>query len=257
MLIKLIFPSLRSNTNQEVCRIHHCRSSKSLDMNWIAKAIFQITNLKRDTVFSLYYYDNKKFIPITTKSCLNNMIKMFNNHGQICRIYTIPHPYSDLKPMNSFFSYCRADELPNILLQPPPTIEQKSIDDTWLQISCKLCEKSNWSGERYTCLFCSNIVLCKECFNTGYHKEHPILCTRNIKLFSQKLLQYSRLAVASVPWKNVLPKINKDLTNDKHIHQAITSSINIIHDEVSDYTIHEDNINSKKRNSRLTLFKKK
>lgn len=56
MLIKFIFPSLRSNTNQEVCRIHYNRSLKSLNMEWIAKAIFQITNLKRDTLFSLYYY---------------------------------------------------------------------------------------------------------------------------------------------------------------------------------------------------------
>ncbi|TNN17904.1 hypothetical protein EWB00_010630 [Schistosoma japonicum] len=253
MLIKLVFPSLRSNTNQEVCRIHYRRSSKSLNMNWIAKAIFQITNLKRDTLFSLYYYDNKKFIPITTKSCFENMIKMFINNGQICRIYAIPHLYSDSKPMNSFFSYCRADELPNILLQSP-TIVQKSINDTWLQISCKLCEKSNWSGERYTCLFCSNIVLCKECFNTGYHNEHPILCTRNTKLFSQKLLQFSRLAVATVPWKNVLPKVNKDLRIDEQIHQAITASINMIQDEVRDYTIQEDNINNKKRNNRLTLL---
>ncbi|CAH8478413.1 unnamed protein product [Schistosoma turkestanicum] len=209
MLIKLIFPSLRSNTNQEVCRIHHYRSSSSLTMDWLAKAIFQITNLKRDTPFSLYYYVDNQFLQITTKSCLKKMVRYFGNNGQICRIYAIPHPYSDSKPLNSFFSFCRADELPNILTQPS-IIEHKTSDETWLQTPCKLCEKSKWSGERYTCLFCSNIVLCKECFFTGYHKEHPILCTRNNKLYSQKLLQVSRLAVATVPWRDALPKVNRD-----------------------------------------------
>ncbi|VDQ17560.1 unnamed protein product [Trichobilharzia regenti] len=56
MLVKFIFPSLRSDNNLEVCRIQYYGSPKSLNLEWIAKAIFKITNLKRDTVFSLYYY---------------------------------------------------------------------------------------------------------------------------------------------------------------------------------------------------------
>ncbi|CAH8520347.1 unnamed protein product [Schistosoma rodhaini] len=248
MLIKFIFPSLRSNTNQEVCRIHYNRSFKSLNLDWIAKAIFQITNLKRDTLFSLYYYGDNKFVQITKKSCLKTMAKYFNDNGQICRIYTIPHLYSDSKPLNSFFNFCKADELPNILIQPP-TIEHKTLNNTWLQTPCKLCEKLKWSGERYTCLFCSNIVLCKECFYTGYHNEHPILCTRNNKLFSQKLLQCSRLAVASVPWKNTLPKVYKDPRNDERIRQTINKENNYFNqnDKIS---------NNEKQNKRIILFKK-
>ncbi|CAH8516867.1 unnamed protein product [Schistosoma margrebowiei] len=252
MLIKFIFPSLRSNTNQEVCRIHYNRPLKSLNMDWIAKAIFQITNLKRDTLFSLYYYGDNKFVQITTKSCLKKMAKHFSDNGQICRIYTIPHLYSDSKPLNSFFNFCKADELPNILIQPI-TIEHERLNETWLQTPCKLCEKFEWSGERYTCLFCSNIVLCRECFYTGYHKEHPLLCTRNNKLFSQKLLQCSRLAVASVPWRNTLPKVNRDPKTDDRIRQ----SISMIQNKENNYFNQKDEIsNSDKQNKGITLFKK-
>ncbi|XP_018650035.1 hypothetical protein Smp_148290 [Schistosoma mansoni] len=197
--------------------------------------------------YDIHSSDNK-FVQITTKSCLKTMAKYFNDNGQICRIYTIPHLHSDSKPLNSFFNFCKADELPNILIQPP-TIEHKTLNDTWLQTPCKLCEKLKWSGERYTCLFCSNIVLCKECFYTGYHNEHPILCTRNNKLFSQKLLQCSRLAVASVPWKNTLPKVYKDPRNDERIRQTINKENNYFNqnDKIS---------NNEKQNKRIILFKK-
>ncbi|VDQ17892.1 unnamed protein product, partial [Trichobilharzia regenti] len=155
------------------------------------------------------------------------MMKNFCNHNQICRIYAVPHPYKDKKCLNSFFSYCKADDLPNILLNPPivegnnnsnnnnnDNNNQSVIDQVWLDTPCKLCDKVNWLDERYTCLFCTNIVLCRECFYTNYHNEHPMLCTRNTKLFSQKLLQLSRLAVASVPWNNnVLPRITNNNNN--------------------------------------------
>ncbi|KAH9585418.1 hypothetical protein MS3_00010805 [Schistosoma haematobium] len=180
------------------------------------------------------------------------MAKYFSDNGQICRIYTIPHLYSDGKPLNSFFNFCRADELPNILIQPL-TIEHERLNETWLQTPCKLCEKFKWSGERYTCLFCPNIVLCRECFYTGYHKEHPLLCTRNNKLFSQKLLQCSRLAVASVPWRNTLPKVNRDPETDDRIRQ----SISMIRNKENNYFNQKDEVSkSEKQNKRITLFKK-
>nr|CAH8843420.1 unnamed protein product [Trichobilharzia regenti] len=275
MLVKFIFPSLRSDNNLEVCRIQYYGSPKSLNLEWIAKAIFKITNLKRDTVFSLYYYGVDEFVQIISKSCIKRMVKNFCNHNQICRIYAVPHPYKDKKCLNSFFSYCKADDLPNILLNPPIV---EVIDQVWLDTPCKLCDKVNWLDERYTCLFCTNIVLCRECFYTNYHNEHPMLCTRNTKLFSQKLLQLSRLAVASVPWNNnVLPRItnnnnnnnnnnngngnNNNSNNGADYNQSINPSINITKQTKDiEYIVqrreHHNNNNSKRQKLKLKLFKK-
>ncbi|CAH8491991.1 unnamed protein product [Heterobilharzia americana] len=264
-------------------------------MEWIAKAICKITNLKRDTLFSIYYYGDHEFVQITSKLCLKRMVKYFSNCGQICRIYAIPHAYSDRRSLNSFFSFCKADELPNILLKrpqpqlPPPATPRpqqetvtshtltptanQSIDSGWLSKPCKLCDKVNWLGERYTCLFCTNIVLCKGCFQIGYHRHHhnahPILCTRDTKLFSHQLLQYSRLAVACVPWNTttVLPKITTDSRLAESLEKSITSSITSTKQTLNERVImnkrngssvnnHDDNDSkTKKRSMRLTLFK--
>lgn len=141
---------------------------------------------------------------MTSDGLLDQAFRCQSRTGCI-RIYAIPNAQNYQKPLNSFFNYCRPDELPDIMIKRNNDLENR-IKDTWLTSPCTLCDREDWTGDRYTCLYCPNIVLCNQCFYTGYHKDHPIMVTRDMTQFSRKVLSLSRVIAATVPWESALPK---------------------------------------------------
>ncbi|CAL8109246.1 unnamed protein product [Calicophoron daubneyi] len=205
MLAKLVFPSTRAPEGYEVCRFTIQTKNRRSKLDLLSEKVREITGLKKNVEFKFYRKKQGSFEQICTEEDLNELI-IDEVQTDCARIYAVPVLGSYVKRLNSFFDYCRIEELPNII-SPRNTELEAKIKDPWLTTPCHLCEREDWSGERYTCLYCPNIVMCPQCFYTGYHPDHPILITRDAKSFSRKLLQLARVVTASVPWEHPHPKI--------------------------------------------------
>ncbi|KAF8569722.1 hypothetical protein P879_06979 [Paragonimus westermani] len=203
MLVKLTFPSCRSLENKEVCRLHVKNKSKYHTMEGILSQIRHVTNLKKGVVLKLYRRVGGSYEELKCDNDVENLFKE-RCEGDYIRIYVVPCPRLNTKPLNSFFNYCRASELPDILTQPAEQLDI-SVHDPWLTSPCKLCEREDWSGDRYTCLYCPSIVLCPQCFFTSYHADHPVMVTRDMKPFSRKVLQLAKVIAATVPLQGTFP----------------------------------------------------
>ncbi|THD24186.1 hypothetical protein D915_005077 [Fasciola hepatica] len=204
MLVKLIFPSRRSPDSKEVCRLNLTEVTKSYTLEGLLLKVREITQLKKAVPFRFYVESKGAYVELTSDALLNEALHQ-PCKSDCVRIFAIPNAQYYQKPLNSFFSYCHPDELPDILIKKNNDLENR-IKDTWLTSPCTLCEREDWSGDRYTCLYCPNIVLCNQCFCTGYHPNHPIMVTRDMSLFSRKVLSLSRVIAATVPWETSLPK---------------------------------------------------
>ncbi|KAG5451099.1 hypothetical protein CSKR_106660 [Clonorchis sinensis] len=198
MLVKFVFPSRRSLDNREVCRVNLFEKTKSYTVEYLQAKVREVTNLKKNVVFKFYFKENSDFIELATDADVSNYFK--RDFGDECpRVYVVPCPKSNVKPLNSFFNYCYASELPKITEKVNDRLTS-SFADPWMTTPCKLCEKEDWAEERYTCIFCPNVVLCPQCFYTGYHPDHPIIVTRDTRAFSRQFLKLARVVVATIPW---------------------------------------------------------
>ncbi|CAH8530622.1 unnamed protein product [Dicrocoelium dendriticum] len=207
MLVKLVFPSRRSLENKEVCRLILKDRSKFATLEKLLSKIRELTSLKKTVVLKLYRKTTEGFVELQSDEDVAGAFK--KQPGERCiRIYVVPCPRMNVKPLNYFFGYCTASELPDILVTSNEGTVA-AVSDPWLTVPCNLCAREDWTGERFTCLYCPSIVLCPQCFYTGYHSEHPILITKNLKPFSRKLLQLSKVAAATVPWESVIRPVVK------------------------------------------------
>ncbi|CAF1321913.1 unnamed protein product [Rotaria magnacalcarata] len=67
------------------------------------------------------------------------------------------------------------------------------------QVTCDGCSMLPIIGDRYTCLFCSNIDFCQSCHSasrtnhgTNHHYNHPLLCIKDSSTYPKSLYLHSR-----------------------------------------------------------------
>ncbi|CAF3230743.1 unnamed protein product [Rotaria socialis] len=67
------------------------------------------------------------------------------------------------------------------------------------QVICDGCGMLPIIGDRYTCLFCSNIDFCQSCHSasrtnhdTNHHYNHPLLCIKDSRIYPKSLYLHSR-----------------------------------------------------------------
>ncbi|TNN08617.1 hypothetical protein EWB00_006878 [Schistosoma japonicum] len=157
--------------------------------------------------FYISWHDGVEYCTISnTLSFREALVRMtYDREDKTPLLFASPVLQLNEKKLPSFYGGCRPENLPKDFRERASRAEfTKDVDyeepnlPIITELICDVCNKHNWSGDRFTCVVCPRVVLCPDCFRNNNHSKHPMLITRESAEFPCPVLQAVRIVASDI-----------------------------------------------------------
>ncbi|KAK4469119.1 hypothetical protein MN116_006704 [Schistosoma mekongi] len=226
-IVRIVLPTYNYIEQFIIIKLNFKESLKNITYNNLIKKLCDYTKTKKGK-FYISWHDGVEYCTISnTPSFREALIRMtYDREDKTPLLFASPVLQLNEKKLSSFYGGCRPEDLPKDFRERASRAEiTKDVyyEEPKLpiitELICDVCNKHNWSGDRFTCVVCPRVVLCPDCFRSNNHSKHPMLITRENAEFPCPVLQAVRIVACDIAEED-----SEDDDDDEYEHEQSDSS---------------------------------